>query len=515
MSSTVEIEKVFEHVREIALLEATQGLLEWDERTGMPIEGGAYRAEQISQLSGLVHQRKIDPVYAQRLIALQAETDNHEISLAHSASIRLLYRDYERNQRLPTSLVQAVSKATVLGQQAWQKARQADNWPIFRPYMEEIFKLKREEAQLLSDGGCLYDALLDHYEMGACTGPDGGSHAIGSHTNLTEIFTKLREGLRELVMKLADSKNPPNGKSWTRPVEVERQKAICRWIAESVGYNFSRGRLDETSHPFCTTLGPNDCRILTRYQRDYFPSGFYGTLHEAGHGLYEQGLPVDWYGLPAGRYASLGVHESQSRLWENIIGRSSAFWQWALKRIAAQTGGVWDGLHHRDAFRDANLVRPSLIRVEADEVTYNLHILIRFELEQRLLSGQLSVADAPEAWNESYQYYLGIQPPSARDGILQDVHWSAGLIGYFPTYTLGNLYAAQLMQAAQENVGDLPAMLCRGEFSPLLDWLRQQVHCHGACYRPDELIRNACGQSLNQQPLLEYLKSKLFEVYEI
>jgi carboxypeptidase Taq len=515
MASRTDLDSVFEHVRQTALLEATQTLLEWDERTGLPDEGGAYRAEQITQLSGMVHHRKIDCEYADRLSALHASIDSFGFSFAESSSIRRLHRDYERNRRLPTSLVQAISKATSLGQQAWERARHADDWPMFKPHLEEIVKLKREEAQLLSDGGSMYDALLDQYEMGARTGADITPQGSRTSTNLTEVFAKLRDGLRGLVAKLGDSKNPPTGQSWTRPVEVEKQKSISRWVAESIGYSFRRGRLDETTHPFCTTLGPNDCRILTRYQPDYFPSAFYGTLHEAGHGLYEQGLPTDWYGLPAGKYASLGVHESQSRLWENMVGRSEPFWRWALEKFAKQTGGAWDGLKPDDAFRDANLVKPSLIRVEADEATYNLHILIRFELEQRLVMGELTVADAPEAWNERYAHYLGVQPPSARDGILQDVHWSAGLIGYFPTYTLGNLYAAQLMQAAKQQLGDLSTLFRKGDFSPLLGWLRSNVHAHGASYKPDELIRNACGQPLDHQPLLEYLEAKLFEVYEI
>ncbi len=521
MNSQAEVERVFQHIRETAMLEATQALLEWDERTGLPEGAGAYRAEQITQLSGMIHERKIEAEYSQRLTSLNDKLDSLGLSFAESSSIRLLHRDYQRNKRLPTSLVQAISKACVLGQQAWEKARHADDWKMFKPNLEEIIKLKREEAQLLSEGGNLYDALLDQYEMGTRSEPSRvagqGTSTEGQQTesNMTDVFAKLRDGLRELINKLGDSKNPPKGECWKRPVEVDRQKVINRWAAESIGYSFQRGRLDETSHPFCTTLGPNDCRILTRYDREYFPTAFYGTLHEAGHGMYEQGLPTDWYGLPAGRYAGLGVHESQSRLWENMVGRSEAFWTWAAPKIAQQAGGSWTGLKPRELFRDANLVSPSLIRVEADEATYNLHILIRFELEQRLIKQELTVADAPDAWNERYKHYLGITPPNHADGILQDVHWSAGLVGYFPTYTLGNLYAAQLMQAARRDLGDLNAMFAKGEFKPLLEWLRHQVHTHGASHKPSELIRNACGRPLDHQPLLDYLRTKLFDVYEI
>jgi carboxypeptidase Taq len=517
-TTTLEVERTLQHARDTALLEGTMALLEWDDRTGLPVQAGDYRAEQITQLSGLIHQRKVDPEFAETLTRLNDQRESLELGFAQNHSIRLLYRDLERNRRLPIPFVQALSKATVLGQQAWEKARHANDWAMFKPHLQEIVRLKREEAQLLSDGGNLYDALLDQYEMGARVGQSPGPNAIDqeqSSDNLTSVFAKLRDGLRDLIGKLSQAQRPPTGASWNRPVEIDRQRSISRWVAESIGYSFQRGRLDETSHPFCTTLGPNDCRILTRYQREFFPSGFYGTLHEAGHGLYEQGLPTQWYGLPAGKYAGLGVHESQSRLWENMVGRSLAFWQWASKQISPQAGGAWDGLTPEDLFRDANLVKPSLIRVEADEATYNLHILIRFELEQQLIDQQLSVDDAPCAWNDCYKHYLGIEPPNYRDGILQDVHWSAGLIGYFPTYTLGNLYAAQLMQAAQGDLGDLDELLRQGQFRPLLEWLQVHVHAFGACYAPADLIGKACGRPLDHQPLLNYLQAKLFKAYQL
>lgn len=511
MSGNDNIDSVFQHVREVALLESTQALLEWDDRTGLPNLAGPYRAEQITYLSGMIHQKRVDDHYSERLTSLYHQLDSLDLSFAQASSIRLLFRDYQRNKRLPTTLVQAIAKATALGQQAWDKARKADDWHAFKPYLEQIIKLKREEAQLLSDGGNLYDALLDQFEMGARC--DSSSETAGA--NLTSVFSSLREGLRELLSSLENAKQPPSGDSWTRPVEIPLQQKINRWVAEKVGYQFDRGRLDETTHPFCTTLGPNDCRILTRYDCDHFPTAFYGTLHEAGHGIYEQGLPVDWFGLPAGRYAGLGVHESQSRLWENMVGRSQAFWNWATEPIAKQIGQAWDGVTREQLFRDANLVKPSLIRVEADEATYNLHILIRFELEQELLDQRLTVTDAPDAWNQRYEHYLGIKPANFRDGILQDVHWSAGLIGYFPTYTLGNLYAAQLMLAAQRDLGDLNQLFAHGDFNPLLQWLRHQVHAHGGCYQPMELIRNACGSPLSHQPLLDYLRDKLYAVYDI
>ncbi len=492
--------QVAKQVRETALLDATMALLEWDERTGFPKKAGAYRAEQITFLSGLIHRRKTSPQLGEQLEALAVSELATESTSPEGATIRRLLKDFHRNSRLPVDLVEATSKATVLGQQAWEQARQTNDWPHFQPHLQEIFGLRRREAECLQGAGSLYDALLDQYEEGA------------KSKELTNVFASLRDELVALVQDLTASQNPPRGETWKQPHAIDQQRKISRWIAEEIGYNFERGRLDETSHPFCTTLGPHDCRILTRYQADYFPSGFYSTLHEAGHGLYEQGLPCQWYGLPPGTYASLGVHESQSRLWENFVGRSQSFWQWCLPAIANMTS-QWKDLGAETVYRDANLVAPSLIRVEADEVTYNLHILIRFEIEQALLTGELATADAPAAWNERYEHYLGITPPTHQAGILQDVHWSAGLIGYFPTYTLGNLYAAQLMEAAVRDVGDLDALFARGEFQPLLDWLRARIHAHGGCYHPVKLIENACGQPLDARPLVKYLRAKLEPIY--
>jgi len=286
-------------------------------------------------------------------------------------------------------------------------------------------------------------------------------------------------------------------------------------VAEKIGFDFDRGRLDETSHPFCTTLGPNDCRILTRYDPHWIPSGLFGTLHEAGHGMYEQGLRADWFGLPPGAYVSLGIHESQSRLWENQVGRSRPFWQWLFGQTQQAFAPQLDDVSI-DTFHFAvNAIKPSLIRVEADEATYNLHIIIRFDLERQLVEGTLSVDDLPDAWNSRYQSDLGVCPSSAAEGVLQDVHWSAGLFGYFPTYTLGNLAAAQLFDAAQKQIGDLDQMLMRGEFRPLLDWLRERIHYFGKCYSGAELVERATGSPLSADSLIAYLKSKLQPLYGI
>lgn len=488
-------------VSDTAKLEATVALLEWDDRTYLPNRGGAYRAEQTTLLSGLIHRRLTDQRLGEMLQQLSASDLMSDPASPIAASVRMMLKDFRRNSRLPVELVEATTKATVLGQQAWEAARAADSWSAFAPHMQTIFDLKRQEAELLRDDGTLYDALLDQYEDGA------------NSKSLTAVFAGLRDSLVTLVQELNESNCKPDGQSWRRSVPIDLQRKTSRWVAEHIGYQFERGRLDETSHPFCTTLGPDDCRILTRFQAEYFPSGFYGTLHEAGHGMYEQGLPRDWYGLPAGTAASLGVHESQSRMWENFVGRSREFWQWCLPELQTRLAGTWDDLTAEQVFRDANRVHPSLIRVEADEVTYNLHILIRFEIEQELIAGELKIVDAPQAWNDRYHQYLGIRPQTYADGILQDIHWSAGLIGYFPTYTLGNIYAAQLMEAARADLGQLDRDLAKGDFRPLLGWLRREIHSFGQCFHPGQLIQRACGKPLDAKPLVNYLRQKLEPVY--
>jgi carboxypeptidase Taq len=499
-----QFEQVVDHARQTAVLQSTLAVLEWDERTGLPSEAGGYRAEQMAQLSGIIHRRRTDPKYGGWLDDLKGSELAADEGSNEGATILRLHKDFQRNTKLPVELIEALSKATVLGQQAWEKARKEDDWSAFKPHMQTIFDLRRQQAELLAGRETdLYDVLLDEYEEDA------------SSKQLTRIFAELREGLVELIGCLQSSRDMPKGDSWKRRVDIETQRKISRWIAEQIGFDFQRGRLDETAHPFCATLGPNDCRILTRYQAGFFPSGFFGTLHEAGHGLYEQGLPREWFGLPPGSFGSLGIHESQSRMWENFVGRSRPFWEWCFPQIQRIVGGAWGDLDADMVFRDVNLVRPSLIRVEADEVTYNLHILIRFEIEQELISRKLEVEDAVEAWNQKYQDYLGICPPSARDGILQDVHWSGGLIGYFPTYALGNLYAAQLMKAASEELGSIDALMASGQFRPLLEWLREHIHRHGFLMHPGRLIERSSKQALDAQPLLDYLKNKLFAVYRL
>ena len=486
--------------RERALLGSCSALLGWDEQTYLPRGGSSYRGEQMALLAGLQHERATDPALGDLLGTVEGSSVVAGGDSPEAANVREWRRGYDRATKLPRSLVEALARVTTVAQGVWVEARRVDDFARFRPILEETVALKKQEGGCLAGpGGDPYDALLDEYEPGA------------SSRDLARLFAALRSDLVPLVAAIADSGQAPAKIEGDFP--VDRQKVFGEAVAAAIGFDFERGRLDTAAHPFCSGIGPGDCRITTRYDPADFTDGFFSILHEVGHGLYEQGLDPAHQGTPMGEAVSLGVHESQSRLWENAIGRSRAFWSHWLPLARSV---FRDPLHavDLDAFHAAiNRVEPSLIRVQADEVTYNLHILIRFELEQALLGGDLLVADLPEAWDAKYRDYLGIDPPDDASGCLQDIHWAAGLVGYFPTYTLGNLYAAQLRDRADGELGGLEAGLARGDFAPLLAWLRENVHLPGHRYPAADLIRRATGSEIDHRPLVRSLRDKYGPIY--
>jgi carboxypeptidase Taq len=390
-----------------------------------------------------------------------------------------------------------------VGQQAWATSRKANDFAAFRPVLEQILTLKHEEAAAIGYEESPYDALLDDYEPGEKT------------ANVARVLAELRDQLVPLVHQIAASPRRPQRELMKRRYPVNCQKEFAQRTATAIGFDFQAGRIDLSQHPFCAEPGPFDVRLTTRYDEHFFPSGLFSVLHEAGHGIYEQGLDKDLYGLPTGQSASLGVHESQSRLWENHVGRSRAFWEHFYPQAQDVFGESLADVSLDDFHFAINDVRPSLIRTEADEVTYDLHVMIRFELEQALIGGDLAVADLPGAWNEKYREYLGIEPPQDADGVLQDVHWGACLFGYFPTYTLGNLYASQFMAKAEEDLGDLDAMYRRGEFSPLRDWFRTHVHRQGRRYSATELVERVTGKPLSPDALMNHLRTKFGPLYDL
>ncbi|SIO62468.1 carboxypeptidase Taq [Singulisphaera sp. GP187] len=503
MSLDTAYEELIRRSREASLLASCSSLLGWDEQTYMPTGGVEHRSRQMALLAGLHHEKATDPIIGELIAQLNGSPLVQDADSPAAVNVRELNRNFQRLTRLPRSLVEEMARTVSIAQQEWITARAKSDYAHFQPWLDRIVALKQREAECLGEGTASYDALLDEYEPGA------------KSAEIAVLFDALRADLVPLVRAIADSPIKPNVALLRGEFPVERQRIFGELVATALGFDFSKGRLDTTAHPFCSGIGPGDCRITTRFHHDQFADALFGIMHEVGHGLYEQGLDPAHFGTPMGESVSLGIHESQSRLWENAVGRSRPFWSHFLP-IAQRFFPEAFPKVTLDEFQLAiNRVEPSLIRVEADEVTYNLHILVRFELERELLSGQLTAADLPEAWNGKYAEYLGVRPSQHAEGCLQDIHWSAGLFGYFPTYTLGNIFAAQLFAQANTDLGNLDELFLQGNFAPLLAWLRDRVHLQGQRYRSSDLIEKITGSPLNHAPLVQFLKQKYEPLYRI
>jgi carboxypeptidase Taq len=469
----------------------------------MPRLGSAHRAEQMALLARLGHEMFTATEVGELLAAVEGSALAADAGGEPAVNVREVRRQYDRAVKLPRELVEELARVTTRAQQVWQEAKAANDFAAFRPWLEKVVGLERQKAQAIGYRGVPYDALLDEFEPGATT------------AEITRLFADLRADLAPLVTALTSSGRKAPREVLEGDYPVERQKAFAQEAAAAVGFDFTAGRLDETVHAFCSGIGPGDCRLTTHYDPRTFTKSFYGTLHEAGHGMYEQGLPAEHYGTPCGTFASLGIHESQSRLWENFVGRSRSFWEYFLPKAREAFPGVMGGVSPDQIAFAVNDVRLSFIRVQADEATYNLHIVLRFELEQALVSGDLAAADVPGAWDEKFHALFGLRPPDAASGCLQDIHWSMGGLGYFPTYTLGNLYAAQLMGAARRDLGDLDGDFRRGEFGRLKGWLNEKVHKAGRRYPAGVLCERITGRPLSHKPLIDYLRGKYAPLYGI
>lgn len=489
--------------KEYSLLGSCANVLGWDERTYMPRKGSAYRAEQMALLARMTHELLTAPEIGRLLAAVEGSALVGEKDSVQAVNVREIRRTYDRAVKLPKELVEELARVTTRAQQVWQEARQANDFAAFQPWLEKIVHLKRQEAAAIGYQQVPYDALLDEYEPGATT------------AEISAVFAQLRQELVPLIGAIMAS-------AWRAPREivereypVDRQRVFGQQAAATIGFDFEAGRLDVTTHPFCSGIGPGDCRITTRYNPRRFNDAFFGILHEAGHGIYDQGLDPEHFGTPMGSATSLGIHESQSRLWENQLGRSRSFWDYFFPQAQQTFPEALRDVTLEDFVFAINDVQPSYIRVEADEATYNMHIILRFELEQALISGDLKPADVPAVWNEKFAHSFSIKPPTDGLGCLQDIHWSMGGLGYFPTYTLGNLYAAQFMEQARQDLGDLDGDFRRGDFSRLKGWLNEKVHRQGQRYRAAELCQHITGKPLSHRPLLTYLRNKYAPLYGI
>jgi carboxypeptidase Taq len=479
--------------RDETLLSSCLDVLEWDEEVCMPRGGVEHRAEQRALLAGLVHDRGTDPRYDELLSAVEASSLVRDGESPQAVNVRELRRSFDRERRMPRRLVEESARVTALASQAWAEAREQDDFKTFAPWLDRIFALAREEADAVGYVGERYQALLDHYEPGMTT------------DRLSALFTHLEAELVPLVGSLRHEPTPAPAHVLAREFPIDRQRLFAEGVAGALGFDFACGRLDVGEHPFCTSMGPRDIRIALRYYPRNFARGFFAVLHEIGHALYDQGLDPAHYGTPMGEAASPGIHESQSRLWENLVGRSLGFWRHFYPQLRS---AFHEALHDTsmETFRRViNHVAPGIIRAQADEVTYDLHIMIRFELERALLAGDLRGADLPGAWAELYRRHLDVAPTNDRTGCLQDGHWSEGLIGYFPTYTLGNVYAAQLFAAAERAVGPLDEAFAAGDFRTLSRWLGEHVHRHGQRYPAATIVERATGRAPDPSALIASL----------
>lgn len=503
MTPQAAYDELLRRSREEALLESCQAILGWDELTYMPSGAVQGRADQLAYLAGLQHDRATDPRLGELLAIAAQAVDANDPFAPLAVNVRELTRTHARSIKLPKALVEEQARIAPLSQQQWTISRQEADFASFCPWLEKIVHLKRQEAECLGYVDHPYDALLEDYEPGArCR-------------DLQTLFTALQAELTPLLQGIRQAKKRSKVAILRRHYPVEQQRALAQELAAAVGFDFDRGRIDVAVHPFSIHLGSGDCRIAIRYSVNNGADAIFTLLHEVGHGLYEQGLDPAHFGTPMGAACSLGMHESQARLWENLVGRSLPFWKYWYPRTRQMFPEALKRVSVADFFAAVNHVEPSLNRVQADEVTYNLHILIRFELEKALLRGDLPVADVPSAWNEAYRRYLDVTVPDDAEGCLQDGHWSEGLFGYFPTYTLGNLFAAQLFARARADLGGLETAFARGEFGLLIDWLRVMVHREGSRYPAPELIRRVTGMLPDHRPLVEHLRQKYGEIYHV
>jgi carboxypeptidase Taq len=490
-----------EHSLETAYLKSMGQVLGWDQRTHIPPKGHPHRHQQFAMLAKWIHLRATDPRLGEALARVEASDQVANPSTAAAVNVREWRRDYDRAVKIPQELAVALAKAAAEGETAWERTRPEGDWETFKPFLATVVALKREEAQALGYAAEPYDAHLDLFEPGETAAA------------LAPLLGELRVSLLRVLEAVQGSGRRPQGEVVRRHFPVDAQDRFARLAAQSLGYDFAGGRLDKTAHPFSVDIGPGDVRITTRFDEHNFSQAFFGVLHETGHALYDQGLPAEHWGAPRGDAVSLGIHESQSRLWENLVGRSLGFWRFFYPRAQETLTTLQDV--PLEVFHFAvNEVKPSLIRTEADEVTYNLHILLRFELERALMNGDLAVSDLPGAFNDKMRAYLGLTPPSPGQGVMQDVHWSAGHFGYFPTYTLGNLYAAQFFARAEAELGPLEKRFAAGDFAPLLTWLRGRIHSQGHRWWARPLVQEVTGEELTPRHLVRYLQGKFGALYD-
>ncbi len=492
---------LMERMRELDVIGQIGGLLGWDQEVMMPPKAAKLRAEQMAWISKEGHARMTAPEVGELLAAAESEMNGSEVE---QGNLRIIRDSYDKATKKPPEFVEEFARHRSKSIVTWTEAREKNDFSIFRDDLAKMIDMSRELAGYLGYEDNPYDALLDLYESGLTV------------ARLDPLFAGLRDSSVPLIKAVSELEDKPDC-SWVHahPWPKEKQEALSQAFSEAIGFDFDAGRRDESTHPFCGGSNPDDVRWTTRYDEKEPYGAIFGTMHETGHALYEQGRPRDLDFQPVGEANGLGIHESQSRLWENQVGRSLAFCEWSFPLWQEHFPANFEGVTPEMLWQAVNQVEPSLIRVEADEATYNLHIMIRYEVEKLLINGELEVDDLPDAWDDMYERFLGIRSPTRTEGVLQDIHWSMGAFGYFPTYTLGNLYSAQLLQAAEKDIGDIDEQVRQGDFEPLLNWMRTHVHARGSILEPADHIEEATGQQPKPDAFVAYLADKIGALYGV
>jgi carboxypeptidase Taq len=509
MPTIATLEPLITELRRIQQIASAASVLSWDQETYMPRGGGAARADQLATLQGLAHDFLVAPT-VERLLTQwidpasgQPRQDGEPWDEPSRALLREVWRDFSRAKKLPSAFVVRLGRECSLAQQVWIEAKEKNDFARFLPNLRTVIALKREEAGYLGYRTTPYDALLDTYEPGMTV------------ATLTPLFAALKARLVPLLQQILKSPAQPDASLLHRPYEPARQLEFGRLVLTAMGYDFERGRLDLSAHPFTSSFHPSDVRVTTRVYERELPACLFGCIHEGGHGLYDQGLDPQRFGTPLGESLSLGIHESQSRLWENCVGRSKAFWRCFYPLLQRTFPDALRDVAQADFYAAINRVTPSFIRVEADELTYNLHIMVRFEIEQAVIEDRLSPEALPDVWRAKMREALGIEPDRDADGVLQDVHWSLGAFGYFPTYTLGNLYAVQFYEQACRELPNLEDDIAAGRLTVLTKWLNQKIHRWGRTFTTEQLVRRVTGQELSPEPFVAYLERKYRDLYRL
>jgi carboxypeptidase Taq len=500
------LDELRERLGEISDLGRARALLAWDERTKMPRAGIEPRAEQLATLARIRHERLISDELGRLLDAAGAELDSQPYDSDEASLVRVARRGWEKARRVPPDLRAEITRVSSLSEHVWEEARANSDFAAFLPHLERNVELRRRYADCFDgfdDFEHEYDPLLDDYEAGMTT------------AEMAEVLGELRDGVRPLVASIADSGTSVDDSCLYGGFPLEAQDALARDLVAALPLQDNAWRLDTTVHPFATAISPADLRITTRFDPDYLGTAVWSVLHEAGHAMYENGVPRPLWRSPLASPSSLGFHESQSRLWENWVGRGRPYLEHVMPRLQELFPERLGAVDADTLYRAANKVEPSLIRVEADQVTYNLHVILRFELELEIFGGRIELRDLPEVWNDRMREYLDVEVPDDAHGVLQDVHWAGGTFGYFPTYALGNVIAGQLWERITAEIADIDDSIGRGELVPLREWLRENLHRHGNKFMPKELIERVVGGSIDVKPYLSQLRERAAEIYGI